>query len=57
MCKVPQVSVSGYHHWLRHPASRRGQKEQELVEQLRQAHAQSKRRYGFPRPGRKSERY
>ncbi len=44
-----KVSVSGYYYWLKHPVSLREQKEQELVEQIKQVHEQSKCRYGSPR--------
>ena len=44
-----RVSVSGFYHWLHHPISLREQKEQELVEQIKQVYEQSKRRYGSPR--------
>ncbi|WP_394851344.1 IS3 family transposase [Pontibacter diazotrophicus] len=49
MCKVLQVSTSGYYYWLKHPVGIRADKEQELVEQIKQVYEQSKRRYGSPR--------
>ncbi|WP_237144716.1 IS3 family transposase [Pontibacter pamirensis] len=49
MCKVLQVSTSGYYYWLKHPVGVRAGKEQELVEQIKQVYEQSKRRYGSPR--------
>ena len=49
MCQVLQVSASGYCYWLKNPASLRERREQELVEQIKQVHEQSKHRYGSPR--------
>ncbi|WP_369427713.1 IS3 family transposase [Pontibacter harenae] len=49
MCKVLQVSASGYYYWLHHPVILRERKEQELVEQIKQVYEQSKCRYGSPR--------
>jgi len=46
---VLQVSASGYYYWLKNPVSLREQNEQELVEQIKQVHEQSKYRYGSPR--------
>lgn len=44
-----QVSSSGYYYWLHHPVSLRERREQELVEQIKQVHEQSRCRYGSPR--------
>ena len=44
-----QVSSSGYYYWLKNPVSLREQKEQELVEQIKEVYQQSKCRYGSPR--------
>ncbi|WP_299760445.1 IS3 family transposase, partial [uncultured Pontibacter sp.] len=49
MCRVLQVSASGYYYWLQNPVSLREQKEQELVEQITEVYRQSKCRYGSPR--------
>ena len=49
MCKVLQVSASGYYYWLDHPVSLRELKEHELVVQIKEVHQQSKCRYGSPR--------
>lgn len=49
MCRVLQVSVSGFYYWLQHPESQRALKERHLVGQIRLVHAQSKGRYGSPR--------
>jgi putative transposase len=49
MCRVFQVSASGYYYWLHHPVSLRELKEQELMEQIREVYQQSKCRYGSPR--------
>jgi len=49
MCRVLQVSASGYYYWLHHPVSLRELKEQQLVEQIKEVYRQSKSRYGSPR--------
>jgi putative transposase len=49
MCKVLQVSCSGYYYWLKNPVSLRELKERELVEQINRIHHGSKCRYGSPR--------
>ncbi|MFD3004032.1 IS3 family transposase [Pontibacter toksunensis] len=49
MCKVLKVSVSRHYYWLKHPISTREQKEQELVEQIKQIHEQRRCCYGSPR--------
>jgi transposase InsO family protein len=49
MCKVLNVSRSGYYAWsTRHP-SRRKQANEELLERIRKVHCQSRRLYGSPR--------
>ena len=49
MCKMLQVSASGYYNRFKNPVGLREQKEQELVEQIKQVHEQRKCRYGSPR--------
>lgn len=49
MCRVLQVSASGYYYWLDHPISLRELKEQQLVAQIKEVYQQSKGRYGSPR--------
>lgn len=49
MCHVLRVSRSGYYAWRRRPASAQLQRREQLVVQIRQAHRQSRRRYGSPR--------
>ncbi|MFD1185196.1 hypothetical protein [Pontibacter rugosus] len=44
MCSVLKVSASSYYYWLHHPVSLREQKEQKLVEQIKEVYRQSKRR-------------
>mgnify|MGYP000999934261 CR=1 FL=1 len=49
MCKVLQVSSSGYYKWLNKKPSARELFNQHLVTAIRKIHEQSKRRYGSPR--------
>ena len=49
MCRVLRVSRSGYYAWLDRPMSKRAKRRAELVEHIRQAHADSRRIYGSPR--------
>lgn len=44
-----KVSISGFYYWLKYPVGLRERKEEQLVEQIRQVHKQSKCRYGSPR--------
>ena len=49
MCRVLDVSRSGYYAWLDRPMSKRAKRRNELVEQVRRAHEASRRTYGSPR--------
>jgi transposase InsO family protein len=50
LCDVLSVSRSGFYAWARRPAeSGRARRRAELVEQVRAAHAESRRTYGSPR--------
>lgn len=49
MCRVLEVSRSGYYAWLKRPPSKRARADQELTAQIRQSHARSKGIYGAPR--------
>ena len=49
MCKVLNVSSSGYYYWRKHPVGARQQKQNQLVNHIRQVHSQSRCRYGSPR--------
>jgi transposase InsO family protein len=49
MCRVLQVSRSGYYDWLTRPAGARQRRQEELTERIRQAHADSRQLYGAPR--------
>jgi transposase InsO family protein len=49
MCRVLQVSVSGYYAWRKRGPSPRAQADARLVEQMRRIHADSRRTYGSPR--------
>ena len=49
MCRVLEVSTSGYYAWRGRPASKRAQEDAILTEQIRHIHEQSYRTYGAPR--------
>jgi transposase InsO family protein len=49
LCRVLEVSRSGYHAWRTRPPSARAQANQELLEAIRQLHAGPERAYGSPR--------
>lgn len=49
MCRVLEVSVSGYHSWRRRPISTRTQQDALLEQRIHDVHQRSKGRYGAPR--------
>ena len=49
LCAVLEVSRSGYYKWRERRPSRRAQANSLLLEQIRQAHLESRRAYGSPR--------
>jgi putative transposase len=49
MCHVLEVSRAGFYAWLARPESPRAIRQAEVVEQIREAHRQSRRTYGSPR--------
>lgn len=49
MCRVLEVSVSGYHSWRRRPTSKRKQQDALLQQRIHDVHRCSKGRYGAPR--------
>lgn len=49
MCRVLQVSISGYYYWLQHPVGLRARKEQQLLASIKKVYQQSDCRYGSPR--------
>ena len=49
MCQVLEVSAAGYYAWVKRPPSKRRERTMRLTEQIRQAHARSRRTYGSPR--------
>jgi transposase InsO family protein len=49
MCQILQVSRSGYYDWLERPRSKRHERCEQLLGQIKTAHQQSKGRYGSPR--------
>ena len=49
MCRVLEVSVSGYFSWQRRPESQHAQKDKPLTETIKTIHIQSRATYGSPR--------
>ena len=49
MCRVLEVSRSGYYAWLNRPLSQRAQEDAKLTERIRQLHQRSRGTYGAPR--------
>lgn len=49
MCRVLDVSASGYHAWRRRPPSARAVSDQRLTELIRAIHVRSRGTYGVPR--------
>src|SRR5687768_8275540 len=49
MCRVLEVSKSGYYKWLKHTPSARAQRDDVLKEQIRTIHERSDSTYGRPR--------
>lgn len=48
LCRVLDVSTSGYYAWRKRQPSQRAQANLALVAQIRQVHQASKQRYGSP---------
>jgi putative transposase len=49
MCKVLEVAVSGFYHWLKRPVSKRTQENEKLSKQILMFHCGSRCTYGSPR--------
>jgi len=49
MCRVLEVSTSGYYAWRKRPASRRAQEDAVLLRRIRTIHEASRQSYGAPR--------
>jgi putative transposase len=49
MCRVLEVSASGYYAWVHRPPSRRAQEDERLAARIRTLHTLSRGTYGVPR--------
>jgi putative transposase len=49
MCRVLEVSTSGYYAWLTRPLSKRAQEDEQLTKRIQEIHAWSRKTYGAPR--------
>src|SRR5215211_3154762 len=49
MCRLLEVSSSGFYAWCQRPPSKRSKADAELVERIRQIHERSRATYGVPR--------
>ncbi len=49
MCRVLEVSRSGYYDWVDHPDSARQQRHRALTEKMQRFHLASRETYGSPR--------
>ena len=49
LCRVLQVSRSGYYAWRKRPAAERRRQDQRLALEVAAIHAESRGRYGSPR--------
>lgn len=49
MCRVLEVSVSGYYGWLKRPKSKRAQENDSLMDKIKAVHKQGRNQYGSPK--------
>ncbi len=49
MCRVLEVSKSGYYAWRKRPPSTRAQENEQLAAKIAEIHAESRKSYGSPR--------
>lgn len=49
MCRVLEVSVSGFYDWLKRPPSPRAQADEQLTRRIRAVHERSRQTYGYLR--------
>jgi transposase InsO family protein len=49
MCRVLEVSRSGYYGWKRQPQSKRQKENEKILMEIRESHKNSRRAYGSPR--------
>ena len=49
MCRVLQVSVSGYYGWTQRPESNRSKQKREIIEAIKKIHKENHEVYGSPR--------
>ena len=47
MCRVLNVSASGYYHWLNSPSSKQAQRHQKLAGLIQESHEVSMQIYGY----------
>ena len=48
MCRVLDVSASGYYAWVDRPVSQRQQEDEKLTEHIQELHKHSRQTYGSP---------
>jgi putative transposase len=49
MCRVLEVSTSGYYAWMQRPLSQREQADVKLTQRIKEIHRRSRKTYGAPR--------
>lgn len=49
MCRVLDVSTSGYYAWLKRPPSPRAQEDEQLTQRIKEIYIWSRKTYGAPR--------
>jgi putative transposase len=49
MCRVLEVSPSGYYRWCSQPKSKRAKENEELLGKIREIHTRSRQNYGSPK--------
>jgi putative transposase len=49
LCRMLEVSKSGYYPWRTRPPSKRSREDLNLTERIRQIHSRSRQTHGYPR--------